>query len=600
MKTLNENELKKGSWKLLFKLMKETNPPMVVFAIAVVMSIAKTLASLVVPLFTKNLVNGFSVASITPSQIAMLVGIFIVQALAGGLSIYMLNYVGQKVVAGIRDKLWRKLLKLPIEYYDANETGETISRMTNDTMIVKNLITEYSTSFFNGIISIIGSMMILLVLDWKMTMTMLAAIPLVLLVIVPLGRQIHKISKATQDETASFTAVLSQVLSEIRLVKASNAEHNEYEKGALGIFNLMTFGLKEAKIQALISPLMSLVMMGILVLVIGYGGMRVSSGALTAGDLVAFILYLIQVIMPMGQITAFFTQLQKTLGATERIMHTFEFEEEDHVTGKTVEGTQFPIILDDVTFGYETGEPILENINIMAESGEITAIVGPSGSGKTTLFSLIERFYKPQVGTIKLGNEDSTSMNLASWRRKIGYVSQESPLISGTIRENICYGLDEAVSDEALNEAVKMAYADEFIKALPDQFETQVGERGIKLSGGQRQRLAIARALLRKPQILLLDEATSSLDSHSEVVVQKALNNLMHGRTTLVIAHRMSTIVDASKIIFIDKGRVTGCGTHEKLLATHALYRKFATQQLRLNQQTLDSMPLIINDSLVS
>ncbi|MBF4694471.1 ABC transporter ATP-binding protein [Fusibacter ferrireducens] len=600
MKKRDENEIKKGSWKLLFKMMKETKPPMVVFTIAVVMSITKTLASLVVPLFTKNLVNSFSVANITNVQIAMLVSMFIIQALAGGLSIYMLNYVGQKIVAGIRDKLWRKLLKLPVEYYDANETGETISRMTNDTMIVKNLITEYSTSFFNGIISIVGSMVILLVLDWEMTLTMLVAVPLVLLVVVPLGRQIHKISKATQDETASFTAILSQVLSEIRLVKASSAEKNEYEKGALGISNLMSFGLKESKIQALISPLMSLVMMAILVLIIGYGGMRVSSGALTAGDLVAFILYLIQVIIPLGQVTTFFTQLQKTLGATERIMHTFEFEEEDHNAGLALGGDQFPIVLENVTFGYKPEEMILEDINIVAESGEITAIVGPSGSGKTTLFSLIERFYQPQVGTIKLGHVDSTTVNLKSWRRKIGYVSQESPLISGTIRENICYGLDEPISDEALNEAVKMAYADEFIQALPEGFETQVGERGVKLSGGQRQRIAIARALLRKPQILLLDEATSSLDSHSEVVVQKALNNLMYGRTTLVIAHRMSTIVDASKIIFIDKGRVTGCGTHEKLLATHALYRKFATQQLRLNQQTLESIPLMLEDSLVS
>jgi ATP-binding cassette subfamily B protein AbcA/BmrA len=214
----------------------------------------------------------------------------------------------------------------------------------------------------------------------------------------------------------------------------------------------------------------------------------------------------------------------------------------------------------------------------------VTAVVGPSGGGKTTLFSLFERFYQPQEGCIRLGGDSIDTFSLASWRRQIGYVSQESPLVAGTIRDNICYGTDRQVEDAEIERVAAMAYADHFIDALPDRYDTEVGERGIKLSGGQRQRIAIARALLRDPNILMLDEATSSLDSKSEIAVQKALKNLMQGRTTLVIAHRLSTVVDADQILFIEKGTITGSGTHEELFQRHEMYREFATQQLRIKE----------------
>ncbi|SCM85443.1 Protein of unknown function [Bacillus mycoides] len=232
-------------------------------------------------------------------------------------------------------------------------------------------------------------------------------------------------------------------------------------------------------------------------------------------------------------------------------------------------------------------EKILKNIDFTIESGKVTAIVGPSGSGKTTLFSLLERFYEPTSGFIKLGKEPITAYSLQSWRRQIGYVSQDSPLIDGTIRDNICYGVEGEVTDEEIEKVAAMAYVDAFIHDLPSGYATEVGERGVKLSGGQRQRIAIARALLRNPQILMLDEATSSLDSKSESVVQKALNNLMKGRTTLVIAHRLSTVVDADKIIFIEKGNLTGSGSHDELLQTHDMYREFAMQQLKIKEGAL-------------
>ncbi|USG67164.1 ABC transporter ATP-binding protein/permease [Brevibacillus ruminantium] len=578
-------ESKSGNWRAFYQLIKQTKPSKLKISIALFMSIATTLVSLVIPLFTGKFVDSFTLDSISSGQIILLVLAFVAQAVAGGLSIYLLNDVGQSIVAALRDRLWKKLLVLPVAYYDNQRTGETISRMTNDTGVVKGLITDHLTSFFTGIISIIGSVAVLLYLDWQMTLTMLITVPLTLLVLIPLGRQMYKISKGLQDETASFTTVMSQVLSEIRLVKASNAEPHEYASGKQGIDNLLLFGLKEGRVRALIGPLISFVLMVMLVVIMGYGGMRVSSGTLTAGELVAFILYLVQIVMPLGQFTQFFTQLQKAMGATERIIYTLEADEEDQLSGRELEDARLPIRVEQVTFAYENGETILEDVSFQIEPGKVTAIVGPSGSGKTTMFSLIERFYQPINGTIRLGSDPISNFTLSSWRNKIGYVSQESPLIGGTIRENICYGVSRDVTDEELRQAAAMAYADQFIDELPNGYETQVGERGVKLSGGQRQRIGIARALLRNPQILMLDEATSSLDSKSEIIVQQALNNLMKGRTTLVIAHRLSTVVDADQIIFMEKGKITGRGTHEELFATHAMYREFAIQQLRMYEE---------------
>ncbi len=575
---MSEAKKQKG-WRQFIRLVQQTKPSKLMIGIALALSLGTTGVGLLVPLFTKNLINDFSISSLSTERITLLVLAIIVQALASGFSIYLLNRIGQSVVAGIRDQLWKKLLVLPVSYFDEHPSGETVSRMTNDTTVVKGLISEHLSNFVTGIISIVGSMIVLFVLDWKMTLLMFTAIPLSVLILMPLGKKMHKISKGMQDETASFTAVLQQVLTEIRLVKASNAEALEYQNGQKGIHKLFQFGLKEAKIQALIAPLMSFVMMALLVLILGYGGMRVSSGALTAGALVAFIMYLFQIIMPMAQLASFFTQFQKATGATERIISILDSVEEEDAM-QPVQNISQSISVDHLNYSYNNGEQVLKDISFNVEAGKVTAIVGPSGSGKTTLFSLFERFYKPQQGSISIGGKSINDFTLLSWRSQIGYVSQESPIVSGTIRDNICYGIDRDITDEELNQVAKMAYADQFISELPNGYDTEVGERGMKLSGGQRQRIAIARAFLRNPKILMLDEATSSLDSKSEKVVQQALNDLMKGRTTIVIAHRLSTVIGSDQIIFLEKGKITGSGTHKELYNTHSLYREFAEQQL--------------------
>ncbi|MCM3710321.1 ABC transporter ATP-binding protein [Sporosarcina luteola] len=573
-----ESELKtKGSMKEFIGLLRQLKWPKGKTALALVLALFSTAASLAVPLVTRELVDSLTGASFNWSTAVFLFAVFILQAVLGGVSYYLLAFIGETIVADLRNKLWYKVLRLPVSYYDENETGETMSRITQDTTMLKQLVSDHLVSFITGIISIIGAVAILLYLDWKMTLIMLISIPVSMAIIFPLGRIMHKIAKATQGEMAKFSGHLGRVLGDIRLVKAYRAEPNEGEKGGKAISSLFSFGLKEAKIQAIISPVMTLVMMSILVVILGYGGAQVSKGVLSAGTLVAIIFLMFQIIMPFAQMAQVFTIFQKAVGATERIQQMLGMDSEPSNGSTNVPDGS--IKFESVGFSYESGKVVLEGVSFQAKPGTITAFVGPSGGGKTTIFSLIERFYLPTVGEISIGGMPITEIALSDWRKRIGYVSQESPLLSGTILDNIAYGLEIRPSMEEVRKAAEAANALQFIEAMSDGFETLVGERGMKLSGGQRQRIAIARALLHNPEILLLDEATSNLDSGSETHVQEALQRLMEGRTTLIIAHRLSTVVDADQLIFLEAGHITGIGTHEELIKSHPLYREFAEGQ---------------------
>lgn len=577
-----EKEKQQTSIKPFLSLILSTNIPKAALFTGLAASILTTLAGLAVPILTKNLVDGFSMAAVS---IPLIIGIgvaFIVQAIINGVSIYLLSFVGQKVVARLRDRMWMKLIRLPVRYFDKQSSGETVSRIVNDTSVVRDLISSHFPQFITGIISIIGAIAILLVMDWKMTLLMLISVPVTLAIMIPLGRKMAKISRGLQDETAIFSGHITQTLGEIRLMKASTAENIEETKGKEGIEKLLGFGLKEARIFALIGPIMYLVVMVVIVMIIGYGGMRVANGTMSTGSLVAFLLYLFQIVMPITSFAMFFTQLQKAKGATERIIAILEQPFEEGQQGIEMDISNKRISIENVSFSYSEEEPVLEGISLEAQPGQMIAFVGPSGGGKTTMFGLLERFYEPTDGAIRIGDTPIQQLSLSSWRSQIGYVSQESAMMAGTIRENLYYGLENAVdiTDERLWEVAKMAYADQFIENFPKGLDTEVGERGVKLSGGQRQRIAIARAFLRDPKILMMDEATASLDSQSEGIVQEALTRLMEGRTTFVIAHRLSTIVNADRIVFIEKGTVTGIGTHSELTASHSLYREFAEQQL--------------------
>ncbi len=555
----------------LWTLVNRSRFPKKQLIIVFFMSLIETFTGLAVPLLTMKLINEFSSTGLNWLTIILVVSILILQAILGGVTYFLMRRLGERVVANLRTVLWQHVLFLHVPYYDAHESGETMSRITQDTSVVKELVTEQLVSFVSGIFSIVGAVLVLLWIDWKMTLLMLIAVPITILATIPLAQKMNKIAKVNQDELATFSGHLGRVLSSIRLVKASQTEKEELNQGKMRIEQLYQYGLKEAKVLAILSPIMTLIMMIILIVIFGYGGAQVASGAITSGELVAIIIYLVQIIVPFTQMATFFTALQKALGATDRIFGVFQEKLESN-SGQSILSVPQPIHFHNVHFQYNERE-ILKGMSFTLMPNETTAFVSSSGGGKTTIFSLIERFYKVTAGEIKYGNDNIESYSLKEWRQLFGYVSQEAPLMNGTIRENVLYGKKDATEEE-VKQSLIAAYAYDFVINLENGLDTEVGEGGIKLSGGQKQRIAIARALLRNPQILLLDEATSNLDNESEREVQLAIQSLKENRTTIIIAHRLSTITHANQILVFENGELSGHGTHTELLNMHPYYQQ--------------------------
>ncbi|WP_407856593.1 ABC transporter ATP-binding protein [Enterococcus hailinensis] len=577
-----ERPYTKSNYKLkdFIRLITSVNPKKTLFGVGLFLSLLTSGASLIVPQLTKGLIDTSKLAQIDKAMLAVLVLAFVAQLAFGAIGSFLLRYVGESAVKTLREKLWGHLLQMPVGYYDDHKSGESSSRLVNDTTVIKDLVATQFPNFITGGIQLVGSMIILFVMDWKMAAMMFLAVPIMALIMVPIGRVISRLGRQLQSATADFNAEASEKLSEIRLIKASNGEPFEKESGRSFINKIFSLGIKDAKVEALLQPIITTVMLGLFVGILGYGAVRVQAGTLTSGELVAFLLYLFNIMMPAASFATFFSQVQKAMGATERIEQILKTELEPIEAGKTVDVSGKTIKAENLSFHYEENRPILKNVSFEAKPNTVIAFAGPSGGGKSTIFSLLERFYEPTAGLIKIGNEIVDELSLANWRSQIGYVSQDSAVFAGSIRDNLQYGLERTLSEAELWQGLELAYADQFVRDFPDQLETELGERGVKLSGGQKQRIAIARAFLRDPKILMLDEATASLDSQSEEKVQRALDQLMEGRTTLVIAHRLSTIVDADHIYFIEKGEVTGHGTHSELIATHPLYAEYVQEQV--------------------
>ena len=545
----------------------------------ILLGFISTGANLFVPQLAQKLINNFK--SISPTLAILTVVIFIAGLITSALSGLLLGIFGENVVSKLRKQLWQKLLKMPVKYFDDVKTGEISSRLVNDTSQVKDLLASTLPNAMTSLLQFVGALVIMLAMDWRMTLLMFVAVPLVILVMLPVMNQSRKIGRVRQDELAKFASDSTDVLGEVRLVKSSNGEEHELAKGNRRIDNLYHVGRKEALINSITQPITNMLMMIMFLGILGYGAIRVMNGAMTMGALVSFLMYLFQIISPVVVISQLFNNMAKTSGATERIQQILT-EPEEFATDKAEKDiASAPLKFENVDFAYEEGKPVLRDVSFETKPNAVVAFAGPSGGGKSTIFSLIERFYQPTGGKILIGEENIENVDLAKWREQIGLVSQDAAVMPGTIRDNLTYGLRREVSDEELWAALRMAYADGFVSEMEDQLETEIGERGIKLSGGQRQRIAIARAFLRDPKILMLDEATASLDAESEAMVQKALGDLMQGRTTLVIAHRLSTIVDADKIYFIENGTVSGAGTHQELLKTTPLYAQYVKDQFK-------------------
>lgn len=570
--------MKKNNLRELIKL---TNPPMHLLFSGMIFSLLSAVAGLIMPLIIKHIVEYIS-KGISTKLIVISIIAFIAWTICSILAVYLLQYVGIKVVKNIRSKIWNKLLNLPVRYYDKEHSGELVSRVTNDTLLLKELVSNQIVDFSTNIIVIIGSVIILFLLDLPMTLVLLLSVPITMLIVMPVGGKLYKISVKEQEEMAELTGTLSQTLSEIRLIKAYGTEEKEFDRGEKNFKNLFTYGLKTAKIQSVLQPLVMISSMGIFIFVIAFGAYRVSIGAVSSGELVAFLLYLFQVIVPAASIGVFFSELQKAKGATERIYNILmEEEEEDLNSGIDVnEVKEFGFRNIDYYYGEKQ---VLDKVSFNVKKGEMVAIVGPSGVGKSTIFGLIEQFLKPSSGSIYINNNNINEYSIKSWRKKISYVQQDAPLLIGTIKENITYGMDEDIPDEEIEKVAKLSGAYDFIIELPQKFDTMIGERGRNLSGGQKQRIAVARAILRNPSILLFDEATASLDTESEKIIQDSIEKVRANKMVFVIAHRLSTVVDADKILVMQEGQITGCGTHQELLSCHEFYKSLVSKQFLEN-----------------
>ena len=421
-------------------------------------------------------------------------------------------------------------------------------------------------------------------MQWRLTLAMIIAVPIVMLIMFPIMTFGQKIGRTRQDSLANFQGIASESLSEIRLVKSLNAEKQASKKAENDVNALYKIGVKEAVFDGLMSPVMMLSMMLMIFGLLAYGIYLISTGVMSLGTLLGMMMYLMNLIGAVPTVATFFTEFAKASGSNGRLTELLDEEQEVLHQGESLDLEGKTLSAHHVDFAYDDSEQILHDISFEAQPNSIIAFAGPSGGGKSTIFSLLERFYQPTAGEITIGGQPIDSVSLENWRSQIGFVSQDSAIMAGTIRENLTYGLEGNFTDEDLWQVLDLAFARSFVENMPDQFNTEVGERGVKISGGQRQRLAIARAFLRNPTILMLDEATASLDSESESMVQRALDSLMKGRTTLVIAHRLSTIVDADKIYFIEKGEITGSRKHNELVATQPLYAKYFSEQLTVGQ----------------
>ncbi|MCI2902506.1 ABC transporter ATP-binding protein [Staphylococcus hominis] len=545
-------------------------------AITIIVSLLGSVSGLLIPFYTGKLVDNFDLKNIDVVFVLFFIFIFFLNALFSGISLYLLNKIGEKVIYRIRTILWKHIIELKIPFFDENESGQLMSRLTDDTKNVNYFVSYKLPNLLPSILSIFGSLIILFIMDWKMSLIISGLLPLYLIVILPLGKIMQKVTIRTQTEIAKFSGLLGRVLTEIRLVKVSNTQREELNKADGNLLNIYDLGLKQAKVSAVIQPLSSIVMLLTVGIILSFGGMRVASGVMSAGTLVTMIFYIFQLSMPLVNVSTLITDYKKAVGSSQKIYEILQ-EEKEKVHGfNSIEDSD--IIFQDVEFSYGNNK-VLNKINLNILNNKVTAIVGPSGAGKTTIFNLIERMYYVEKGEILHNNNSIYDYDLYKWRSKIGYVMQTNAMMNGTIKENILYGVDRKVSNNEMLNIMKNANCLDFINSLENGYDTFVGEKGIKLSGGQKQRIDIARCFAKNPDILLLDEATANLDSRSERKIQEAFDTLMSGRTTVIIAHRLSTVKKADQIIFLEDGVVTGAGKHKDLMNSHELYNQFVMNQ---------------------
>jgi len=520
-----------------------------------------------------------------PQYIGLLIGAFFAATLLGAVRMNVMHILGQRFVYDLRVKLYEHLQRLSLSYFESNETGDIMSRVSNDVNTVEDMVVHGTDEVVSNILTVVGTIIILMYMNWRLALTGLWPLPIFVVSLIIFARYIRPLYRKIRDDLGDINAELQENIAGISVVKAFGREEHELER-----FRNWSREYYQANVRAIwlwttffpfIGFLTSMSSVG--VLWYGAGPSIAGNSVASAGDIVMFLGYLMRFYGPVGGLIRIYDMFNRALAALARIFQIFDEvpEIEDAPDAVTLEQVTGEVLLDTVSFKYKTGEVVLKDITVHAEPGETVALVGRSGAGKTSVINLIPRFYDPLEGRVLVDGHDVRQVTQQSLRQHIALVLQETFLFSGTAKENIAYGRLDATEEEILA-AAKAANAHQFIMELPDEYETQIGERGVKLSGGQKQRIAIARAILADPSILILDEATSLVDTEAEQEIQQALEGLMQGRTVFVIAHRLSTGRNADKIVVIEGGEIAEEADHETLMEQNGLYAEMYQRQFSL------------------
>ncbi|MEI2719554.1 MAG: ABC transporter transmembrane domain-containing protein [Gemmatimonadales bacterium] len=528
-------------------------------------------------------------------QIALgLLAIFATTAVLNYIQTYFLSATGERAVAGLRRELFGKLLEMPPGFFADRRTGELTSRLTVDIGLLQGILSHQLADFTRQMLALVGGVVVLTWMQPKLMLTAIGVVPVVALSALIFGKRLKSITTSVQDQLADSTALAEEAFGQIRVVQGFAQEPYERERFAARVGRVVTASLHRARVRATFFGVITFTTFSAVTAVLWMGGRLVLSGQLTPGQMVSFLLYTVSIAAAFGALATFFSAYQEAVGAAQRV---FELLETVSPVADSPHPVPLPhpvrgeVVFDDITFAYRADalEPTIRGLTLRIAPGEVVAVVGPSGAGKTTLASLLPRFWDVDQGAIRLDGIDIRDLALADLRHAIGIVPQEPALFSGTVRENIAYARPDASAEE-VEAAAQVANAHEFIVQLPERYNTVVGERGVKLSGGQRQRIAIARAVLKDPAVLVLDEATSSLDNESERLVEMALERLLVGRTTLIIAHRLSTVQRANRLVVLDAGAIVEEGTHAELLRRGGIYARLFQMQWRGGENLAEAL----------
>jgi ATP-binding cassette subfamily B protein len=545
--------------------------------------------------YVRIIVDQGFVASSTASLNQAILGFLIVallQAIGTFARFYWVSWLGERVTADIRKAVYSHIISLHPGYFEANLSGEIQSRITTDTTLIQSVIGSSASVALRNLLILIGGTVFLFITNPRLTTVVMVCIPLVIGPIMYFGRRVRRLSRSSQDEIANVGAYVGESIQQIKTVQAYN--HQEYDRKQFGdhVEAALKVALARIKTRSFLITIVMTLVFSAVALMIWVGGQDVINGTMSAGELTAFVVYAVLVAAAVAAISQVISELQRAAGALERLMELLHADSEIVAPPhpKTFSGkANGALQLKNLSFSYPSrpGVLVLDGVTLNIEPGENVALVGPSGAGKSTLFDLILRFYDPQSGSVALDGIDVKELDPSELRRHIGVVAQQPAMFTGNVWENIRYGKPDA-DDEAVYKAAELAYSSQFIDELPEKYDSFLGESGIRLSGGQKQRIAIARAILKDPEILLLDEATSALDAESERQVQLALEQLMQNRTSLIIAHRLATVMNVDRIAVLDHGKLIAQGSHRELMQSCALYANLAS--LQFSEPKLDAL----------